>query len=494
MFKKLDKLIIKAFIGPFVATFFIMLMVLVMQFFWLYIDDFVGKGLSAGIILEFIGYQSASLVPLALPLAVLLSSIMTFGNLGESYELVAIKSAGISLLRFMQPLFIVTLFICGIAFTFSNYLIPVANLKSKTLLNDIVYAKPAFDLKEGIFYDKLPGFAIKVGEKGDNDSTISDIIIYEKTSTLQDNFIIADHGIMRVTDDKRFLEFNLKDGWRYQERGNPSTTNTEYIRMGFKEYKKQFDLSALQFQRTDDSVYKNNHRMLSMRQLGKAIDSIKKDNAKYTQRVKRDVLYALEFLPYLDSNWKSATANKKPVIKNIQQLIPDSIKTSIRQKNSGTIESIRSANEMVFSEYKDQQRYLRLHKIEWHRKISLSLACLVLFLIGAPLGSIIRKGGLGSPLIFSIIFFMVFYFLGTTGEKFSKEGKWQPIAGMWLSTMVLVPIGIFLIDKARKDSQIFNKELYFRIWRRFRSFLKLSLGRIKGSGGVKGVKGMTNVE
>jgi lipopolysaccharide export system permease protein len=407
---------------------------------------------------------------------------MTFGNLGESYELVAIKSAGISLLRFMQPLFIVTLFICGIAFSFSNYLIPVANLKSKTLLNDIVYAKPAFDLKEGIFYDKLPGFAIKIGKKGENDSTISDIIIYEKTSTLQDNFIIADNGVMRVSDDKRFLEFNLRDGWHYQERGNPSTAHTEYIRMGFKEYKKQFDLSALQFQRTDDSVYKNNHRMLSMRQLSKAIDSIKRDNSKYAQRTKRDVLYALEFMPYLDSNWKAV---QKPVAKSIQQLIPDSIKTSLRQRTSGNIESMRSANEMVYAEYKDQQRYLRLHKIEWHRKISLSLACLVLFLIGAPLGSIIRKGGLGSPLIFSIIFFMVFYFLGTTGEKFSKEGKWQPIAGMWLSTMVLVPIGIFLIEKARKDSQIFNKELYFRIWRKFRSFLNLNVGRLKGLRGDK---------
>jgi lipopolysaccharide export system permease protein len=471
VFKKLDKLIIKAFIGPFVATFFIVLMVLVMQFFWLYIDDFVGKGLSAGIILEFIGYQSASLVPLALPLSVLLSSIMTFGNLGESYELVAIKSAGISLLRFMQPLFIVTLFICGIAFSFSNYLIPVANLKSKTLLNDIVYAKPAFDLKEGIFYDKLPGFAIKVGKKGENDSTISDIIIYEKTSTLQDNFIIADNGIMRVSNDKRFLEFNLRNGWHYQERGNPSTSHTEYIRMGFKEYKKQFDLSALQFQRTDDSVYKNNHRMLSMRQLSKAIDSIKKDNAKFEQRVKKDVLYSLEFIPYLDSNWK-ANAPKKIVIKNIRQLIPESIRSSLRQRTSGTIETMRSANEMVFTEYKEQQRYLRLHKIEWHRKISLSLACLVLFLIGAPLGSIIRKGGLGSPLIFSIVFFMVFYFLGTTGEKFAKEGKWQPYAGMWLSTTVLIPIGIFLIEKARKDSQIFNKELYFYLWRKIRSFFQ----------------------
>ncbi|HZI00596.1 MAG TPA: LptF/LptG family permease, partial [Flavisolibacter sp.] len=170
MFKKLDKLILKAFVGPFMATFFITLMVLIMQFFWLWIDDFVGKGLSTGVILEFIWYQLAVLVPLALPLAVLLSSLMTFGNLGESYELTAVKSAGVSLLRFMRPLFVLVLLICGIAFVFGNYIMPVANLKSRTLLGDIVYAKPAFDLKEGVFYDKLSGFAIKVGKKEENDS------------------------------------------------------------------------------------------------------------------------------------------------------------------------------------------------------------------------------------------------------------------------------------------------------------------------------------
>ena len=180
MFKKLDKLIVKAFVGPFIATFFITLLVLVMQFFWLYIDDFVGKGLSTGLILEFIWYQSAVLVPLALPLAVLLSSLMTFGNLGETYELVAIKSAGISLLRFMRPLFFVTIMICGIAFLFSNYIIPVANLKSRTLLSDIVFAKPSFDIKEGIFYDKIYGFAIKIGKKEKNDSVIRDVIIMSR--------------------------------------------------------------------------------------------------------------------------------------------------------------------------------------------------------------------------------------------------------------------------------------------------------------------------
>ena len=248
MIKKLDKLVIRAFIGPFVATFFITVLVLVMQFFWLYIDDFVGKGLNTRIIFEFIWYQSAVLVPLALPLSVLLSSLMTFGNLGESYELIAIKSAGISLVRFMQPLFILTLFIAFVAYLFSNYIIPVANLRSRTLLADIVYAKPSFDLKEGVFYDKITGFAIKIGKKEANDSVIKDIIIYEASNNYHDNFIVASDGVMRISENKRFMEFVLKNGVRYEEKGDPSTASTEYIRLGFKEYKRLFDLSSFGLQ------------------------------------------------------------------------------------------------------------------------------------------------------------------------------------------------------------------------------------------------------
>lgn len=470
MFKKLDKLIVKAFVGPFIATFFITLLVLVMQFFWLYIDDFVGKGLSTGLILEFIWYQSAVLVPLALPLAVLLSSLMTFGNLGETYELVAIKSAGISLLRFMRPLFFVTIMICGIAFLFSNYIIPVANLKSRTLLSDIVFAKPSFDIKEGVFYDKILGFAIKIGKKESNDSVIRDVIIYEQASALQDNFIIAKDGVMRVSDDKRFLEFNLKNGWRYQERGSAATTNTEYIRLGFKEYKKQFDLSSFQFQRTADSVNKNNQRMLSMRQLNKAIDSLRKQNAAFNKLVRGNLTPTLEFLPYLDSTWKKTGTKEKNI--KFNTLVTDSIKEITKGSISNKIENLRSSNDLMIVQYKDQQKTLRLHQIEWHRKISLSLACLVLFLIGAPLGSIIRKGGLGSPLVLSVVFFMIFYFLSNTGEKMSKEGTMNPVIGMWLSTMILVPFGIFLTSKALKDSQLFNKEYYFRAWQKFRSYWK----------------------
>jgi lipopolysaccharide export system permease protein len=465
--KKLDKLIIKAFVGPFVATFFITVLVLVMQFFWLYIDDFVGKGLSTGIILEFIWYQSAVLVPLALPLAVLLSSLMTFGNLGESYELIAIKSAGISLLRFMRPLFFVTLFICGVAFLFSNYIIPVANLKSRTLLADIVYAKPSFDLKEGVFYDKINGFSIKIGKKEKNDSVIRNIIIYEQSNGVQDNFIIATDGVMRVSENKRYMDFILKNGWRYEERGKPTGGGTDYIRLNFKEYKRQFDLGSFGLnKRTSDTVNKGNAKMLSMRQLEQAIDSLERVKANFATRIRSDVFNATVFRSYMDSSWQG---RKLPDISRIDTAVNDSIRTILKNSINGKISSLKVNNEIALSQFEQQEYNLRQHQIEWHRKISLSAACLVLFLIGAPLGSIIRKGGLGSPLVFAIIFFMLFYFSSTTGEKFSKEGTLPPQIGMWLSTFFLVPIGLFLTYKAMKDSKIFNKDVYTRLIARFKS-------------------------
>ncbi len=466
MIKKLDKLIIKAFTGPFIATFFITLFVLVMQFFWLYIDEFVGKGVGTSVIFEFILYQSAVLIPLALPLAVLLSSLMTFGNLGESFELVAIKSAGISLLRFMRPLFIVVLFIAGIAFAFSNYIIPVANLKARTLLTDIVYAQPAFDLKEGVFYDKIPNFAIKVGKK-ENDTIIREVIVYEQGNTLQDNFLIAESGVMKVTEDKRFLEFNLKNGTRYQERGDYYTgKGSEYIRIGFKEYKKQFDLRSLGFtNRTADSVNRQNEKMYSMRQLEKAIDSLKKENNRYSDQLQVELMRPLYFPVYIDSTWGAGklrdSANGKKVL-SFDDILPDSAAYAVNQRVQQTATSVKMSSESIETTFRDRDKNLRRHKIEWHRKITLSLACIVLFLVGAPLGSIIRKGGLGTPLIFAIIFFMLFYFSSTTGEKFAKENTMTPFTGMWLATMVLVPIGLFLTYKAMRDSQLFNKEFYNR--------------------------------
>jgi len=469
VFKKLDILVLRAFIGPFIATFFITILVLVMQFFLLYIDDFVGKGIPPSIIFEFIWYKSTALVPLALPLAVLLSSLMTFGNLGETYELVAIKSSGISLLRFMRLLFIVTIFICGIAFAFGNYLIPVGELKSRALLTDIVYARPSFDLQEGVFYDKINGFAIKVGKK-ESDTVIKDIIIYEQRMDPQDNFIIATDGIMRVSENKRFLEFHLKNGMRYEERGSRSSGNTEYVRLGFKEYKKQFDISQMGMgTRTADSVYKNNARVLSMRQLNIAIDSIRRTN-DISKRVQTEVFTSSPFT--MDSVLKKVpTANAGIKAKNFDASIPDSMRAIVEQRVSNRINSMQISNQVIMGTQKEQAKNLRIHQNEWHRKIALSLACLVLFMIGAPLGSIIRKGGLGMPLILAIGFFMLFYFSSTMGEKSAKEGTLTPFMGMWLSTFILLPMGLFITYKALHDSNLFSKEFYFRTVRKVKGMM-----------------------
>jgi lipopolysaccharide export system permease protein len=462
--KKLDILVIKAFIGPFIATFFITVLVLLMQFFWLWVDDFVGKGISTKVLFEFIWYQSAVLVPLALPLAILLSSIMTFGNMGESYELVAIKAAGISMLRFMRPLLFVTILVCGVAFAFSNNIIPVATLKSRTLLYDVVRANPSFDLKEGVFYDRIPQFAIKIGKK-EQDSLIKDVIIYEQTNTTQDNFIVASNGVMRSSENRRFIEFVLFNGWRYEERG--TAPNTEYIRLGFKEYKRMFDISSLGFQqRTADSVNKNNARMLSIRQLSVAIDSMQKERNKLGSKTRNEVLGAFTFNRFIDSSWKSTPQKLKA--KSFTELIPDSIKARVRDGALSKINNAVVSNQIVIDQDVPQKKSLWSYEVEWHKKLMLSFSCIVMFLIGAPLGSIIRKGGLGSPLIFAIVFFMLFYFTSTGGEKAAREGSMSPFTGIWLSSFVLLPIGFFLTYNAMRDSQLFNKEWYYRVWRNLR--------------------------
>jgi len=460
--KKLDRLIIGAFIGPFIATFFITLFVLVLQFFWLYIDDIVGKGLDMLTIGTFILYVSATLVPLALPLAVLLSSIMTFGNLGETFELVAIKSAGIPLLRFMRPLFITSLIICGIAFLFNNYFIPVAQLKMQTLKYDIIVSKPAFDIKEGVFYDKIDGYIIKIGKKDKDGSTIHDILIYQHNyNLLQDNSIVAKSGKMTISPDKKFLELNLKNGWDYQEKGPHNTLNTQLIRTGFEEYKKVFDLSSFKLNKTDDSTFKNNYQMLNMRQLSTTIDSLERTNASY-QRSSRTMLNAqLRILNYLDSPWKSQPPIA--IADSFVKILPDSTIRPVIDRAFNTISSIKSNADLSVLSYENDRTNLRMHLMAWHEKITMSIACLVLFMIGAPLGSIIRKGGIGLPLIFAVIFFVIFFLLNNFGRKFVKQDVMQPISGMWMATFVLLPVGIFLTYKAMSDSQLFNKEFYYRM-------------------------------
>lgn len=470
MIKKLDILVIRSFIGPFIAAFAISLFVLTMQFFWLYIDDLVGKGLDLFTILKLVGLVTLFWVPTALPLALLFSSIMTFGNLGETFELVAIKAAGIPLLRFMRPLLIITIFISGLAFLFANNIIPVTQLKLSALKYDIIVSKPAFDIKEGIFYDKIEGYVIKLGKKEKNDSVIHNVVIFEKKNGLQDNMLIAESGVMRITQDKRFLEFILKKGWRYEEKGQRSTTNTEFTRMGFQEYKKVFDLKSFQMNKSGDSAFYD-PKMLSLRQLNGAIDSLQSLDSFYLKRTEREVSPYLRFTRFRDTGWALIKPDSLKKIKHFDELIADSIKQSVTDAAISQLQSVKGNIAVLEADYKERQKSLRLHEIEWHRKLTLSAACIVLFLIGAPLGSIIRKGGLGTPLVFAIIFFVIFHLFNTFGEKFVKSEQASPLMGMWLSTFVLIPIGAFLTYKAMRDSQLFNQEFYYRSFKQLRRFL-----------------------
>lgn len=469
MIKKLDKLIIKSFLGPFIATFFITLFILVMQTLWKYIDDLVGKGLDFWTIGKFIWYMSATLSMLAMPISILLSSIMTFGNLGETFELVAIKSSGISLLRFMRPLLFVAILLCGITFIFANYLIPVAALKSATMYNDIVFKKPAFDLKEGVFYTHIPSYAIKVAKKDADGKTIHGVLIYDQSNTLQDNCIVAETGIMETTPDKKFLAFNLQNGYRYQERGNYNDTTTEYIRMGFKTFKKLFDLSALQKMTTSEENYKNNYKMKSVHQLSLSLDTLYITNDSLIKKLKNELTFYVHYFNINDSVWKKNIVTAKP--QTIDKIIPDSARLAVYEAaiNMATLMKTSVQNNNIDISKKIEE--IKFHKLEWQRKFALSLSCLVLFFIGAPLGSIIRKGGLGMPLVVAIVFFLIFHLLNMFGEKFVKDNFLSPFVGMWLSVLVLIPVGIFLTYKAMHDSQLFSKEFYNRVFKRFRLFL-----------------------
>jgi lipopolysaccharide export system permease protein len=430
-----------------------------MQFFWLYIDDLVGKGLDTLIILKLVGLVSISMLTTAIPLALLFSSIMTFGNLGESFELIAIKSAGIPLIRFMRPLFIFAVGLSGIAFLLANNIIPVSQMRLTTLKYEIIVSKPAIDLKEGVFYDKIDGYVIKLGKKESNDSVIKDIVIFEKRFGLQDNMIIAKSGVMRVTPDKKYLEFILYNGWRYQEKGYRSTTNTEFTRLNFKEYKKVFDLKTFQMNKMSDVIY--DPKMLSVRQLSKAIDSIQSIDSFLVQKASTEIYPYLKFMLLKDSS-KLFNKTKVGAIKNINALIPPEEKILTVESTGYQFQSLQNNLASLVTIYKEQNRAKTMHAIEWHRKFTLSFACIVLFLIGAPLGAIIRKGGLGAPMVSAIAFFVVFFLLNNFGEKLAKSGQWSVYAGMWLSSLFLIPVGLFLTYKAMRDSQLFNQEFYYR--------------------------------
>ena len=440
-----------------------------MQFLWKYIDDLVGKGLDWITIGKLVFYTSATLVPLALPLAILVSSIMTYGNMAEHFEIVAAKSAGVSLQRLMRPLFIVAIFVSALAFYFSNYVLPVANLKMGSLLYDVRNQKPALYIREGAFYNGIDGYSIRVARKSADGKKIFNVMIYDHTKGNGNNkVILADSGIMASTTDQKYLLLTLFSGKSYDEdnKRNGNYDTHPLTRTIFKSQLIRFDLSTFKLSRTNEDLFKDNWQMLNFRQLTYAIDSL---NKKFDERQVEMISDAKGYFSMLRD-----TGFIKNIPANVNAEDPMVIKNKI-SVNAVLETALSSARNLKIyfgnnaDELDSKQTNITRFSIEWHRKFTLSIACFVLFLIGAPLGAIIRKGGLGMPIVVSIIFFLIFHITSITGEKFAKEGVIFPREGMWIAPLVLLPVGLFLTYKATKDSALFDVDAYLNFFRKFKT-------------------------
>ncbi len=473
MLKTLDRYILKNYLLPFVATFFVMMFILMMQFVWKYVDDLVGKGLSPWIIGELLFYVSATLVPLALPLTILLSSIMAFGNLAESYELTAIKSAGISLLRVMRPLMLVSLVVSILAFLFSNFVLPVANLKMGSLLYDISHQKPTLEIKEGVFYNGIENFTILVGRKSKDGKTMYNLMIYDHSDHYGNRKLVtARKGRMELTADERFLLFNLYDGHSYEEAQKREGGHEVWpmIRSTFGQQTIRMDLSDFKMTRSDERLFKDHYAMLNIRQLNQQVDSSRMDQGKrhgnFFKQIEQlsgipDRMPVVQPFPITDTLLKPIVTYKA-LLESMSLAGPDDLYGAAENMTRGNLSYVESSVQEMNMIEESISRYL----IEFHKKFTLAFACMVLFFVGAPLGAIIRKGGLGMPVVASVILFLIFHVISIMGEKSAKEGVLEPWLGAWLATLVLFPLGVFLTYKAAMDSALFDKDAYKRLWRK----------------------------
>lgn len=476
--KRLHKFILESYIGPLILTFFIAIFLLLMQFLWKYIDDLVGKGLELHIIAELLLYASAGLVPLALPLAILLSSIMTFGNLAEHNELMSLKSAGISLVRIMFPLIIFISFVSTGAFFFSNNVMPYTNLKMGALLYDVRHQRPEVSVKEGVFSDALEGYSIKVARKSKKTSMLYQIMIYDHTEKEGNRIVtVADSGTMEVTKNGKYMVLTMYHGMSYNEmvEDKRKKGDKEYPHRKDKFDKQRIliDMSSLGFERTDENLFKNHYQMLNLDQLQYAVDSLSKNYNKrevsFVETLKKGNYFKRLIDPNLDSTWysrDSLTLASLNLDSLFQTLSPGSQK-QVFEHARNYAHSTQSYVTSSVSEFDHKMKWIKRHEIEWHRKFTLSFACLLLFFIGAPLGAIIRKGGLGMPVVVSVFFFVIYYVITITGEKYAKIGEWPSWLGMWISAFILLPIGMFLTYKAVNDSVILNIETYFEPIKKF---------------------------
>ena len=412
-----------------------------MQFLWKYIDDLIGKGLDTFQVSQLIMYSIARFIPLALPIAVLVSSVMVIGKLGEDYELSALQSSGISFLKIIKPIFLIVIVISSFSYIFSNYIMPIANFKGGSLLYDIKKKKPALNIKEGIFYNDIDGYSIKIETKSDNGNTLNNILIYDHTNNSGNKkVIIAESGNMNITNDERYMELNLINGISYIEIEEiKKNKKNQHRKISFDKELIRFDLASFNI-KNSELLYKGHYAMLNNLQLLNSIDSLKN-----IVTIKEKLIYSR-----LEKNYHY----KQDINQDFNNDIIKINKNRIYETAINKLRVLRSVCKSNSNDLEYKKKIISKHKIEWHRKISIAFSCIIMFLIGAPLGAIVRKGGFSVPLLMSIILFVIFYVISIIGEKSAKDLIISPVAGMWIANIIFFPISIYLIMQALRNSSL----------------------------------------
>ena len=483
LIKKIDSYLLKHFLGLLAMTFMICVFILLMQFVWMHIKDLVGKGVEISVLTEFFVYAVASVVPLALPLAILLASLMTFGNLGEKTELTAMKAAGVSLFRIMRPLTISIMFICGGAFLFSNYVLPVSQVKLWALIFSLRQKSPELEIPQGEFYDGIDGYNIYVRQKDPKKGMLYDMMIYDYSEGFQNaTVMVADSGQLFFTEDNKHLLLRLYSGEsfenldRKQKRATKSEKNIPYRRESFAQKQLLIDFD-MEFNRYNEDVLSDQHVSKNVGALVESIDSVQvlahSRSAEQSAVIVESRYFGRERHSgrVLEDDAVGAPDSK---VYDLDTLMANFAPEERYRVASAALEKAKTQRDQI--DYNalmldDYQRYIRRHEIELHRKFTLAFACLVFFFIGAPLGAITRKGGLGMPVVISVVMFIIYYIIDNTGYKMAREALWPCWSGMWLSSMVLLPIGIFLTYKAATDSALFNPEAWMKIFGKVKRFI-----------------------
>ena len=465
--KKLDIFIAKQFGLLFVGTFFICLFVLMMQFLWRYVDELIGKGLSMEILAQFFWYMALGLMPQAFPLAILLSSLIAYGNLGESSELTAIKAAGISLMQSMRSLIFIVLCIAGISFYFQNVVVPSANMQLKQLLVSMKQKSPELEIPEGTFYDGIPNSNLYVEKKDLKTGHLYGIMIYRQTGSYEDQTIIlADSGMLQSTAEKKHLLLTLWNGeWfenmRSQDMGGTAEVPYRRESFGHKQILLDFDGD---FNLADASNFTNDASAKSVMRILHDLDSIKLSNESigrsFFEEARNYTFRTEELTPQDSVKLQSLTAEDIPVMDSVYAKMNQDKQREVARQAARQAQNALSDVEMKSDYAKYQNRLERVHLLEAIGKFTLALSCIIFFFIGAPLGAIIRKGGLGVPVIVSVIVFLVFYLLDMTGMRMARDDNWTVWFGRSISTVVLAPLAVFFTYKANRDSTVFNIDAY----------------------------------